>query len=165
MFEKRFYKWILRRMKKKIEREYLPKKERKQLEKRYRSMKKELIKSTNTELACYFIAMLALEREPISPENIFNIGQACFIDAKSFDESYRKLANKIEKKREEVRNLDERQAILQFVSHYTEHLAKQESFLDEYIQVYMKLTGAVRENECNIFRLGFYSIILYSLIF
>lgn len=165
MFEKLFYKWLLWRMKKKIEREYLPKKERKQLEKRYHSMKKELIKATNTELACYFIAMLALEREPISPEKIFNLGMASFIDAKNFDESYQNLANKIEKKREEVRNLSERQAIFNIVSHYTEHLTIQESFLDEYIQVYMKLTGAVRENECNIFRLGFYSIILYSLIF
>lgn len=47
-------------------------------------MKKELIKATNTELACYFIAMLALEREPISPEKIFNLGMASFIDAKRF---------------------------------------------------------------------------------
>lgn len=165
LFEKQFYKWILRRTKKKIEREYLLQKERKQLEKRYRSMKKELIKAANTELACYFIAMLALEREPISPEKIFNLGIISFMNAEIFDESYQTLSNKIEKKREEIRKSDERKIIFYLISHYTEEITTQESFLDEYIQVYMKLTGAAKENERNFFWLGFHSFILYPSIF
>lgn len=164
--EEFFYKWLLWKLKKNANQEYLSIKEREDLEKRFSAMEKKLLQIVpSSEVVNRFKYLLDLRREPYTPEEIFAAGQNAFLEDMSCDEAYSDFAHKAEKKREEIRNRVEWQTGYKYILCYIKKANMPETFLDEFMNVYLNLTGVLMAHEYDFFQLGFNAFQLYSFVF